>query len=245
MFATILRSGLPARPHHIMARRTKEAAAATRESLLAAAEAVFRDKGVAHTSLAEIAAAANVTRGAVYWHFRDKAELFKAMCERVQLPMEGKLASAGRSRHDDPLGALRAASLDALAQLATDPRTQAVFDVVFHKCEFAAEIAAVDERRLEADNACLANVERLLRQAVARGQLAHDTDTRLAAQAMNAFVVGIMHQWVQRPGAYDLARAAPQLIDAFLAGLRAKPPRRPGGRSGTMRSSGHQTARGA
>jgi TetR/AcrR family acrAB operon transcriptional repressor len=209
-----------------MARRTKEAAAATRESLLDAAQAVFRDKGVAHASLAEIAAAAGVTRGAVYWHFRDKAEVFKAMCERVQLPMEGKLASAGRNRHDDPLGALRAASLDALAQLATDPRTQAVFDVVFHKCEFAAELAAVDERRLSADNACLRNVERLLEQAVARRQLPHDTDTRLAAQGLNAFVVGIMHQWVQRPGAYDLARAAPQLIDAFLAGLQAKPPRR-------------------
>jgi TetR/AcrR family transcriptional regulator, acrAB operon repressor len=234
-----------------MARRTKEAAAATRESLLDAAEVLFRDKGVSHTSLAEVAAAAGVTRGAVYWHFRDKAEVFKAMCERVQLPMEGKLASAGRNRHDDPLGALRAASLDALAQLATDPRTQAVFDVVFHKCEFAAELAAVDERRLSADNACLRNVERLLEQAVARAQLPHDTDTRLAAQGLNAFVVGIMHQWVQQPAAYDLARAAPQLIDAFLAGLRAKPPRRvaAGARaraaSGKIRIPHHQPARTA
>jgi TetR/AcrR family acrAB operon transcriptional repressor len=209
-----------------MVRRTKTQAAATREAVLDAAERVFRERGVAHSSLAEVAEAAGVTRGAVYWHFRDKAEVFKAMCERVQLPMEGKLASAGRNRHDDPLGALRAASLDALAQLATDPRTQAVFDVVFHKCEFAAELAAVDERCVSADNACLRNVERLLEQAVARRQLPHDTDTRLAAQGLNAFVVGIMHQWVRRPGAYDLARAAPQLIDAFLAGLRAKPPRR-------------------
>jgi TetR/AcrR family acrAB operon transcriptional repressor len=234
-----------------MARRTKEAAAATRESLLDAAEAVFRDKGVAHTSLAEIAAAANVTRGAVYWHFRDKAELFKAMCERVQLPMEGKLASAGRTHHDDPLGALRSASLDALSQLATDPRTQAVFDVVFHKCEFAAELAAVDERRLSADNACLRNVERLLEQAVARRQLPYGTDAHLAAQCLNAFIVGIMHQWVQRPDSYDLGRAAPQMIDAFLAGLRAKPPRRPAvarrgsAASGTIRSVPHQPARSA
>ncbi len=36
---------------------------------------------------------------------------------------------------------------------------------------------------------------------------------------MNAFMVGVMHQWVQQPGAYDLERAAPQMIDLFLAGL--------------------------
>ena len=62
-----------------MARRTKEEAAITREQLLDAAERVFRERGVAGSSLAEVASAAGVTRGAVYWHFRDKADLFAAM----------------------------------------------------------------------------------------------------------------------------------------------------------------------
>ena len=118
-------------------------AAATRDALLDAAERVFRERGVAHTSLAEVAAAAGVTRGAVYWHFRDKAALFEALCERVQLPMEAMLASAGEIRQKDPLGALRALAVNGLVRLATDARTQAVFDVIFHKCEFAAEFAAV------------------------------------------------------------------------------------------------------
>jgi TetR/AcrR family acrAB operon transcriptional repressor len=242
MFATISARVFHARPagsreartlfdrpsHSIMARRTKAAAAATREALLDAAEVVFRDKGVAHASLAEIAAAAKVTRGAIYWHFNDKAELFKALCERVKLPMESMLAVAGGVAQADPLGKLRELSVSMLEQLASDPRTQAVFDVVFHKCEFAAETATVDERRASADDACLRNVERLLKQAVARRQLPNDTDTRLAALSLNAFVVGVMHQWVQRPAAYDLHRAAPQLIDLVLAGLRASPPRRAG-----------------
>ena len=62
------------------------------DALLDAALRVFRDRGVAHTSLEEVAAAAGVTRGAVYWHFKDKADLFTALCERVQLPMEAMLA---------------------------------------------------------------------------------------------------------------------------------------------------------
>ncbi len=207
-----------------MARRTKLEAAETRAGLLDAAERVFRERGVAHTSLAEVAAAAGVTRGAVYWHFRDKSALFEALCERVQLPMEAMLASAGGIRQQDPLGALRALAVNGLVRLATDARTQAVFDVIFHKCEFAAEFAAVAGRRHATDSGCLANVERLLKQAVAAGQLPRNADTRLAARCLNAFMVGVMHEWVQSPKAYDLAAAAPAMIDTVLAGLVARPP---------------------
>ena len=209
-----------------MARHTKTEAAATREALLDAAERVFRERGVAHTSLAEVAAAARVTRGAVYWHFRDKADLFEALCERVQLPMEAMLANADEIRQKDPLGALRALAVNGLTRLATDARAQAVFDVVFHKCEFASEFATVAERRHATDSGCLANVERLLKQAVTAGQLPRDTDTKLAARCMNAFMVGVMHEWVQRPDAYDLAQAAPAMIDSLLAGLTVRPPLR-------------------
>jgi len=224
-------------------------AAATREALLDAALHVFRERGVARTTLAEIAAAAGVTRGAVYWHFRDKTDIFTAMCDRVQLPMEATLAQAGESRHDDPLAALRDVALSALEQLATDPGVQAVFDVIFHKCEFAAEFAAVAARQQTTDCDCNLNVERLMKQAVAKRQLPRDTDTRLAARSMNAFMVGVMHQWVQQPDAYDLERAAAQMIDLFIAGLRAQPPRlakaprRAAARSGTIRKSQPQPAR--
>jgi TetR/AcrR family transcriptional regulator, acrAB operon repressor len=201
-------------------------AAATRETLLDAAESVFRDRGVAHATLAEIAAAAGVTRGAVYWHFRDKSELFEALCQRVQLPMEAMLARAGETRHADPLAALRALAINGLTRLATDPHTQAVFDVIFHKCELAGDALSVQRRQHTADSGCLVNVERLLKQAVAKGQLPRDTDTELAAHCMSAFMVGVMHEWVQAPDAYDLERAAPKMIDALIAGLKTRPPRR-------------------
>ena len=222
-----------------MVRRTKTEAAATREALLDAAERVFRDKGVAHTSLAEVAEAAGLTRGAVYWHFRDKGDLFDALCGRVTLPMEAMLANAGGTRQQDPLASLRTLAVRGLTQLATDARAQAVFDVVFHKCEFTADLAAVAERQRATDRGCLLNVERLLKQAVALEQLPLDTDTAMAATALNSFVVGVMHQWVQDPGRYDLAKAAPGIVDMFVAGLRVCPPRRSAtpGRKPTSRKS--------
>jgi TetR/AcrR family acrAB operon transcriptional repressor len=208
-----------------MARRTKEEAAITREQLLDAAERVFRERGVAGSSLAEVASAAGVTRGAVYWHFRDKADLYAAMCERATLPLETMLDAAGTTIHEDPLGALRQLAVTALSRLAGDPRSQAVFEVMFHKSERAAEHAPIAERKRRERGRCLAQVERVLQQAVQKGQLPPDTDTALATQALHAYIAGIMHEWVLDPGAYDLATAAAALIDAMLAGLRAAAPR--------------------
>jgi len=188
-----------------MVRRTREAAAATREQLLDAAERVFRDRGVTRTSLAEIAAEAGVTRGAVYWHFRDKADLFAAMCERATSPMDALVDQAHGAAAASPLATLRDLCVDALTHLAEDPRTQAVFEIMFHRSELAGEMSGVADRH---DRDC----------CNARAITA-------STQAMHAFVTGVMHEWTLDPAAYDLRGTAPALVDMFVAGLAARPPR--------------------
>ena len=220
-----------------MARRTKAEAIATREALLDAAEHVFRGKGVAHTTLADVAQAAGLTRGAIYWHFRDKAELFEAMCQRASTPMEAMLGCAGGGRCADPLGTLREMAVMGLTRLARDVRTQTVFDVMFHKCEFTADLAPVAQRQRTADERCRRQVIGLLEQAIAIGQLPPDCDPALAAALMKAFMVGVMHEWVQDPGAYDLERTAPVFIDTLLTGLAVNPPRRARRRKSAPRSA--------
>jgi TetR/AcrR family acrAB operon transcriptional repressor len=73
---------------------------------------------------------------------------------------------------------------------------------------------------------CLSQIEVILRRCVEMGDLPPDTDPALAAHGLNALMVGIMHQWVLDQTSYDLAAAAPALIDTYLAGLAARPPRR-------------------
>jgi TetR/AcrR family acrAB operon transcriptional repressor len=209
-----------------MVRKTKAQAADTRERLLDAAERVFRADGVAKSSLTMVAAAAGVTRGAVYWHFKDKADLFSALCQRTPLPMEAMRDPTGAEQEDDPLAAVRARVVAALTRLADDPRTQALFEVVFHKTELTGELSPV-AARLERDRGDRqASVEAVLERAVRIGQLPGDTDTRLAARLLHAFVSGIMREWVLDKEAYGLAERAPCLADTMLAGLAANPPRR-------------------
>ena len=68
-----------------MARKTKEEAQATRAGILDAAQACFHEFGVAGTSLAMIGARAGYTRGAVYWHFKNKTEVLTAMIDRERI----------------------------------------------------------------------------------------------------------------------------------------------------------------
>ena len=110
-----------------MVRRTKEDALATRASLLDAAERLFQAKGVSRTSLNDIALEAGTTRGAIYWHFKDKADLFNAMMARVTLPLESAFQQA--SAGEDPLPGLRECVLRALRHTAGDEQTRRVFEV--------------------------------------------------------------------------------------------------------------------
>lgn len=209
-----------------MVRKTKEQSLATRERLLDAAEALFREQGVTRTSLAEVATAAGMTRGAVYWHFKDKADLFRAMCDRATLPLEAQFEHVDACSRIDPLGTLRTLSIAALTSLATDERAQNVFEIVFHKSELVDELAGLATTHRQERCACLSQIEEVIRLAAANGQLPEDVDAALATQGLHALMVGIMHEWVLDPSAYDLATAAPALVDMFIAGLRTSPPRR-------------------
>ena len=101
-----------------MARKTKDDAQLTSAALLDAAERVFFENGVASTTLNDIAAAAGMTRGAIYWHFKDKADLLRAMFVRAMLPMEAMLKELEQASGDDPLHALRTMCVQALINLS-------------------------------------------------------------------------------------------------------------------------------
>ena len=208
-----------------MVRKTKEDTEQTYTALLDAAERVFKDKGVAAATLNDIAGAAGMTRGAIYWHFKDKADLFRAMCDRATLPLEANFERADVDARIDPLGTLRSLSIAALASLASDPRAQNVFEIVFHKSEMVDELAGLATTHRLERSACLCQIEDVIRRAAAAGQLPADIDAALATQGLHAMMVGIMHEWVLDPQAYDLAAAAPALVDMFLAGLESNPPR--------------------
>src|SRR6478752_8921831 len=119
-----------------MVRRSKEDALATRHALLDAAEHVFLAQGVAGTSLNDIALAAGTSRGAIYWHFKDKAALFNAMMDRVTLPLEAEVAKASVGSGAEPMDEVEHQMVEALKLMTSDMQVRRVFDIATHKVEY-------------------------------------------------------------------------------------------------------------
>ena len=126
-----------------MARKTKEDAQETRNAVLDAAVRMFAVKGVANTSLTDIATEGGVTRGAIYWHFANKADLLNTLWDQVLL-LYIPLTQATESRDEpDPLGKMRALYLSFLTGLVEDPRQQQLFRILFDNSDRSKETEVV------------------------------------------------------------------------------------------------------
>lgn len=203
-----------------MVRRTKDEAQETRNRILDAAEHVFSERGVSRTSLEDVAHAAGVTRGAIYWHFKDKSDLFAAMVNRVTLPMEAMVARSSDESVEDPLASLKACAVNALKSTATNSQVQRVFDVVTHKCEYLGEMAGVNNRISAVQKGCVDRAEQTIRNAVKRGQLPASVNPRLAAVGLDAMLYGLISNWLANPAYVPLERYAEAMIDLYIDGLR-------------------------
>jgi TetR/AcrR family acrAB operon transcriptional repressor len=204
-----------------MARRTKQDALATRGSILDAAEMLFSQQGVSRTTLQHIATAAGDTRGAIYWHFDDKAALFNAMMERVTMPLETAMQALDPDDTLDPIGDLRGWMLSVFRITATDPKTRRVFEIATHKIEYVEELAGVRERHLASHAKWMARATSGLTTAKRRGLLKPDLNPYIVALEMWAITDGVVRIWLLDPKAFDLLKIGEQMIDAHFTALAA------------------------
>jgi AcrR family transcriptional regulator len=71
----------------------EERASATRERLLRAARELFAERGYADVGTEELVRRADVTRGALYHHFKDKRDLFRAVHEEMEQELSGQIGA--------------------------------------------------------------------------------------------------------------------------------------------------------
>lgn len=202
-------------------RRTKEDAQLTREKLLDTAELVFGNKGVARTSLQDIAQAAGMTRGAIYWHFADKAALFSAMMDRIVTPMEEALKALTEHPGKDPMADLREAMLVSLKLITDDERTRRVMQIAVRQAPFVGEMAGALERRLEVHLRCRGHIESAVRSAQALGLAQQGLSPRAVATSIMAIITGLIDLWMLEPSLFPLVEAGQDALDVYLAGLKS------------------------
>ena len=203
-----------------MVRRTKEEAQATRESILDAAELLFAQQGVSTTTLQHIASAAGVTRGAIYWHFEDKASVFNALMERAKLPLESALQVLTRENSSDPLADLREYALCVFRLTVDDERARRVFEIASLKMEFVDELTAVRERRRQHMEEWNLRVNGLLDAARRAGHLREGVNGKTVALGLMAIIEGLIRNWLMAP-AFDLMEVGRSVTTQYVEALRA------------------------
>lgn len=176
-----------------MVRKTKEEASKTREQIVRKAEDIFFERGVVRTSLQEIASAAGVTRGAIYWHFRDKVDLLCAIADSLFMPHEELLDRLVAMEADDPLKLLCKNCMETLNAIANDPRRRRVYTILIQRCEYVGELEAFMCRHDACRDRLLDRLASLFEQARKRGILAPVWLPQIAAVALRSFVVGFIH----------------------------------------------------
>ncbi|HSH57909.1 MAG TPA: TetR family transcriptional regulator [Halomonas sp.] len=198
-----------------MARRTKAEAAATREALLDAAEEAFLEKGVARTSLEQIARHAGMTRGAVYWHFKNKADLFQAMLGRVRMPFEELIEEiAEPSLMERPLEAIRLAIQNGFERLE-QPRYRRVHAILVHHCEVFGDIDPLAMQNEMANEAREALTDHFT-CAARLGQLREDLSPDIAAELILALLGGLFHDWLRNHERFSIVTKGSELVTLQL-----------------------------
>ncbi|WP_052889682.1 TetR family transcriptional regulator [Thermogemmatispora carboxidivorans] len=200
-------------------RRTREAAAQTREQLLRAALSCFLEHGYAATTLDEVARRAGTTRGAIQWHFGSKADLFNTLVREQYERAARKLLPLYR-RDGAPLETLRAILLAWLSYPEEDADFRAMLELTTLRTGMLPELQSGIEEKVQAVEASIAHFAALLRRAREAGEIRAEVVPEQAATAAYSLIVGLSSLWLLNPSAFSLRAYATEAVEIFIRGLR-------------------------
>ena len=202
-----------------MVRKTKEEAERTRRMLLDAALEVFSEKGFVRSSLKDIAARAGLTRGAIYWHFKDKADLFEALSEDVSECSETDKAELLEKRfsclEDMAEGIYRWFTL-----FEDDSRFRTYWEFITYKLEFHEELEGALERERAHKREVLQHFAETFTRFQGEGLMRSDIEPYKAAIMLVGMVWGLIEVWLSDHDLFSIKQEGPVMLDHFLDGYK-------------------------
>ena len=198
-----------------MRTRRAEQAEGTRAALIDAARTLFAERGYAEVATEEIVAAARVTRGALYYHFEDKRDLFRTVYGIVDRELVQGVAEIAFAEPDPWLRLI--AGCDAFLDACMDPARRRI---VFLDAPSVLGLAEVWTEAEEVASA-LGVVEAGLQAAVAAGSIRLTNVSafaHLVLGALNEAGMFIAHADDPRVARDEMGAAMRELLE----GLRAR-----------------------
>ncbi len=205
-----------------MVRKTKLDAELTRQRIIDAAREVFLARGVSRSTLEHIATRAEVTRGAVYWHFKNKTEIFHAIRDQVFLPLIDRMDDTLTVENsDDPLTQIENSLCDTIHELNNNIQMRQTYEIMMMKCEYVDEFATVLQQILNNCSSITDKFELAYKRAKSKKILAGPHTPRALALDTHLFFSGLLHMWVKDTDGSKFRFQATVLIKSHIQ-LRRK-----------------------
>lgn len=130
-----------------MARTTKEESLKTKQRIIDTAITLFFENGVSATTLEHIASAADMTRGAIYHHFKNKFDVVAAIHDDLHINIQNALYTDLKNDALPPLERIRRASCAFLTDILADQKQRMILSIFNFKCDYSAEMAGFLEQQ--------------------------------------------------------------------------------------------------
>lgn len=202
-----------------MVRRTKEEARETRSRIMKAAVDVFFERGVANATLNDIAARAGVTRGAIYWHFKNKLDVFDALHDQLQLSFADTILADLRNDHPHPLLQLERLCSELLTDLEVNQLKFKVLSILFFKCDYTGEMAPFLQLQNDRKKENTELFSQYFTRAKKHKHLAADVDAAILGMALMSYLTGIVVDYLRDTNGIVMSEHAPKFMRFFFRNL--------------------------
>lgn len=208
-----------------MVRKTKEDAELTRQRIIDAARAVFLTRGVSRSTLEHIALEAQVTRGAVYWHFKNKTDIFYALRDRAFLPLIDRMYDTLATQTDDtdPLTQIEDSLCDTINELNENIEMRQIYEIMMIKCEHVDEFATVLQQILNNCSNITEKIQLAYERAKEQSLLIPIFTPHELALDTHLFFSGLLHMWVKDADGSRFRYQAKMLIKSHINLRRINP----------------------
>ncbi|MBQ0744124.1 MAG: TetR family transcriptional regulator [Pseudomonas sp.] len=184
-------------------RRTKEDAEKTRLKIIEAALVLFSRNGFSNTTLAMIGTEAGYSRGPIYWHFKNKDDLYQAVLACSQEPLEQLIDNAARETAS-PVAAIDTFARQWLVLLAEDVWFRQSFEILLNKTELTEAVAPTLKRERELTRHIVDTLSQLVAQAQQLQQIPATQPADKLGLLVYTYLMGVTQSWLFAPELFCL-----------------------------------------
>lgn len=197
-----------------MPKKTRKESMKTRDRLLEAALDVFSEKSFSDVTLSEVAERVGLTKGALYWHFENKNDLFMKLIEEICLDSEREFAE----KYGEPLTIIDLKNYykKKLLLLDKDERFMKIYAIMLRRFEWPEEVRAniflIMRGMIKKEKIMIENILFKSRQD---GIIRQDIDVEDVAEAIASVFHGLFILVVNEIVTDDISKCTDFICNAF------------------------------